>query len=85
MLPPIWRSAFQRPGATFWVLSQAVDRFASKAARGEGSAATGVSTTRRGLRPTNSRKTVVGYMLLIEALLRNQNALLIEPSSRLTA
>jgi replicative superfamily II helicase len=29
--------------------------------------------------PTYSRKTVVGYMLLIEALLRNQNALLIEP------
>jgi hypothetical protein len=50
MLPPIWRSAFQRPGATFWVPSQAVDRFASKAARGEGGAATGVSTTRRGLR-----------------------------------
>ena len=29
--------------------------------------------------PTNSGKTVVGYMLLIEALLRNQNALLVEP------
>jgi helicase len=29
--------------------------------------------------PTNSGKTVVGYMVLIEALLRNQNALLIEP------
>jgi len=29
--------------------------------------------------PTNSGKTVVGYMILIEALLRSQNALLIEP------
>lgn len=29
--------------------------------------------------PTNSGKTVVGYMLLIEALLQNRNALLVEP------
>ena len=29
--------------------------------------------------PTNSGKTVVGYMILIETLLRSQNALLIEP------